>query len=354
MIAPRSWPFVKKMTHSGNKPASIARKTSRRGATAAEVAVVLLIIVVFLGLLSMWLLRTRESARDNLCRARLVALSRAVIDYADLHGGYPGYANPDESAQLKAKSWVATSLPFLVERLPTLEADSEGWEARKAPGDPSREGGDGRPWKDWTKARTQVISHLFCPADDPERLKAGNSSYVASCGYADAPESAEYADFAANGIFLDLRRLPSLSERYVVDHDGTAVTILLSENIQSGAWDSLAESDIGFIWSESLAGVELPEDVAVRDLLPLNQGKQESPRGYRTARPASHHPGGVHVVFANTRLTKLASDIDPVVYIRLCTVDDSGVANPWTGRLIGPPIGSPLHDDASADAKKEN
>lgn len=301
-----------------------------------EYGVVGLLVLILLALISMGVLRSRETARDHLCRRRLVLLSRAVTDFVDDHVDYPGYIGPNESSQDQSISWVALTLPYLQDRLPVLLATEDGWKVPEQPQDAQLE--QKRPWPEWKKALTSTVPFLLCPAEDTERQKPGISSYVASCGYVDAPERADQADFPANGVFLDRRRGPPLSERQLQDWDGTEFTVLLSENVQSGSWDSGNEPEVGFVWTEGLVKPE-KRNVEEPEVFALNHGARGGPLGYKTARPSSHHAGGVHVSFANTRIAKLATNIDPIVYIRLCTPNDTKLVNPWTKTEIGPPIG---------------
>jgi hypothetical protein len=122
---------------------------------------------------------------------------------------------------------------------------------------------------------------------------------------------------------------------------------LLTENVQSGSWDSPTEPETGFVWTEKLADVSLPENAGIPEIAMLNQAIHGPAKGYATTRPSSRHRGSVHVAFANSRLSKIANTIDPAVYIRLCSVDDTAMINPWTKQRIGPPIG---RDEAGAEA----
>lgn len=342
LIAPRREAFVKKLTPIPcivAKSPTPRRRYPRHGATALEYAFVAFLLLIIVSLLSMGLLRARESARDQLCLRRLVLLAKAVDDFEATEGAFPGYASPSRTAQSNAISWVASTLPYLDERLPVLQPTSEGWKIREQnPAEPQPE--PKKRWPDWKRALSEPIAQLICPAEDSSRLrKPAAASYVANCGYPDAPEGNENPDYAANGIFLDLRRASPLTMETVQNRDGSDFTLLLSENVQSGNWDSLEESKVGFVWTERIAKQQLPKEFSIPEILAVNQGLHLSPNGYKTARPSSRHRGAVHAAFANTRLSRIASDIDPVVYIRLCTVDDTQLINPWTEKPIGPPIG---------------
>jgi hypothetical protein len=346
LIAPPLGPFVKKMTSNRSVVAKSPSFRPRNGATALEYIIVAFLILVIGALISMGVLRAREGARDQLCLSRLLQLARAVEDYSEIQREYPGYSNPDQKAQTAAKSWVASTLPYLEDRLPVLAKTSDGWEINKEAGDVDPKAIN-RPWEDWRNALKTPLSHLVCPSEDASKLAPGACSYIASCGFPDAPEGSDRADFAANGIFLDLDRLPPLTPALVTSLDGTGFTLLLSENVQSGSWDSTEEADIGFVWAEKLAG---SDSSGAPEILAINRESKGKPKGYRTARPSSQHVGGVHVVFANTRLAKIADSIDPVVYIRLCTVDDTGLKNPWNNAPIGPPIGRDTAKDGDSPA----
>lgn len=327
------------VTYMVAKAPSSRRRFVHEGASSLEYAFVGFLLLILVSLISMGLLRARESARDQLCLRRLVLLATAVNDFEAIEGGYPGFVNPGKSPEDQPTSWVAATLPYLDERLPPIESSDDGWRILEERPD-GEELAPKRPWKDWKKAQQQAISQLICPNEVTAKIgEPGATSYVASCGYPDAPEGFDRPDYAANGLFLDLRSLPSITQRAVQDLDGTEYTLMLSENVQAGNWDSLKESEIGFVWSERLAGVEISAEFKVPEVLALNQAWKGTPNGYKTARPSSHHVGGVHAVFANTRLSKIASNIDPIVYIRMCGVNDAALMNPWTKKSIGPPVG---------------
>jgi hypothetical protein len=352
LIAPRQRPFVKKMTPEPSIVAKSPRAKNRRGATVLEYAVVGVVVLILLAIISMGVLRTRETARDHLCRRRLVLLSRAVNGYVDIQGEYPGFVNPVNGAQVQSLSWVAETLPYLEDRLPMLVSTREGWEIREEQ-HPEQFSPASRPSSDWERALKSTVPFLICPSENSERIKPGVSSFVASCGYADAKGDSNPADYLANGIFLDRRRLPGLSERTLQTLDGTEFTILLGENVQSGNWDSGRESDVGFVWSEGLAQVRA-RAAGEPEVLSLNRGLREAADGYKTARPSSHHASGVHLAFANTRITKFSSNIDSIVYIRLCTVDDMNLKNPWSKKSIGPPIGRERIEQTPGAPEAEN
>jgi Protein of unknown function (DUF1559) len=130
LIAPRHDPFVKKMTQISSFVAKSPSNSPRRGASRLEYVFVAFLLLLLVSLLSTGLLRARESAREQMCRKRLVALAKAVNEYGETHVGYPGFVNPSQNSQVTSTSWVASILPHLSDRLPPLVTTKEGWEAK--------------------------------------------------------------------------------------------------------------------------------------------------------------------------------------------------------------------------------
>jgi len=123
----------------------------------------------------------------------------------------------------------------------------------------------------------------------------------------------------ANGVFLDLwsnTKLRGVSSAYIDSHDGSSWTLLLSENLDAGAWDSqeseTAQTTLGFVWHEA-AG-------AARAI----NGRSATATADDLARPSSNHGQGVHVSFCDGSTRFLREDIDYDVYKQLMTTFGKG------------------------------
>ena len=101
-----------------------------------------------------------------------------------------------------------------------------------------------------------------------------------------------------------------MSADYLTKHDGSHMTLLLSENIQAGKWTDTDEASVGMVWWPEPAECRgMNECVDVGD----------SPGEIRYARPSSNHGGGVIAAFCDGHVQFVREDIDYRVYQQLMT-----------------------------------
>jgi prepilin-type processing-associated H-X9-DG protein len=256
-------------------------------------------------------------------------LALAVTNYSALQRAYPGYINPIQtigaaSEEQTRVSWVVTILPYL-ER-------SDIYQLYRDPARAAAHGIDPR----------QIHLHiLVCPStSSPTRSKTlpPPCDYVANTGRQDviarAPDSGAGgypSDWRANGIFFNLFHddhenpaeapLTSISQEYITEHDGSSLTIMLSERVDAGSYAVLppsaldAEAKLGFVWWPSTSN-RVPFE-------PPNPSQRINgpydPLPIHRARPSSKHPSGVNITFCDGHTRFISENIDYGVWCLLMT-----------------------------------
>lgn len=291
------------------------------------------VAILLLVLFSPYLLKRRSEARRLVCESRQVHLARAANAYSDLKQAYPGYrvnqfdgaGEGDAAVAAKPIGWIYPLLPLL-EPPPGSGIDVPSfqpvYDAYSLSG-PAETAGE---------TPAVRIPTVICPAtEDPGGPDRPLCSFVANTGMPDADPSAEApADWPANGA-LQAAFPPSpypldrASLAYVVEHDGAANTLLISENVDSGLWVDYEEPLVGFVWIDNVVdGQPLPGD----KLLRINQRRGQGDGSYRFARPSSMHLGGVNAVYCSGRTQFVSDNIDYLVFTQLLTTHAGEVKQP--------------------------
>ena len=272
-------------------------RQNRPGLTLVEVVVLIVLIGFLLVLLASWLGSRRDGGgRRGVCMNNQKQLTLAIQQYEAARGRLPGYVNRlarDEGGQPVVCSWIVPLLPYL-ERSDLY-----------------------RRWR--SGSPTPVFLRLLvCPSDPPDDTGAGATplSFVVNCGLPGDE------DGPADGLFFnhDVDGEPvTTSFDYVSEHDGTATTLLLSENIQAGKWTDKEEANLGMVWHRE------PDECS-----PINAclDAGDRPQDVRYARPSSYHSGGVIVSFCDGHQYFLREDIDYRVYQHLMTPDSAAAGVP--------------------------
>ena len=238
------------------------RGSRRRGAIWIPSAVVVVVLVLVGGVLMLQLQAAREANRRNLCINNLRNLTMALIMHDNTQRGYPGYANVIKD---KRASWLVPTLPY-VERNdvylvwkqtpPVALPLPKGSTGEKL----AAEGSPPNPWNFYYE------SLFVCPS--AERKETGDElSYVANCGSARTAndflppidKARTWVEDLNSGVFFNRARAdrsdkikqpqanppadafgptrgPQMTGDFLFAHDGTAYTLLLSENLQAGHW----------------------------------------------------------------------------------------------------------------------
>ena len=165
---------------------------------------------------------------------------------------------------------------------------------------------------------THRIDIYVCPSDEPMAATKSQLSYVINAGRADDAE-----EKLANGIARDYTVFSErMSIGYIAQHDGTANTLLLSENLQATTWDAIGKPDTTFLWHATTS----PKAEHL-----INGGKKNAPLASDTARPSSNHNGDVVMTFCDGHTRFINEQIEYRVYMQLMTPSDadSDIPAPW-------------------------
>lgn len=359
----------------------------RAGFTLVELLVVISIIGMLMALLLPAVQQAREAGRRNTCNSNLHNISLAVMNFATSKNSYPGYV---ESLSLQSTtgtsmnlpvSWVVPILPYM-ERTDvyTLWRNQPNWSIAYP-----LSGGNYPP--------PVYMNVLNCPSS-PVSTTTNNTPcvYVTNSGMMDALASAAYpADWQANGVFFNhfntivnvyggatgtvaaavantaitgssatgSVQSASISQDYITVHDGSSLTLMLSENNNaplaglgssgSGAVTATGNPNPGPGYWGSGSGAPMsgsmftwgtePQNCFVwwPDSNPYPQMKINAPQpgaasggaggsGSTSAtnynyymHPASNHPTGVNVAFCDGHSQFMSQDIDYTVFCLLMT-----------------------------------
>lgn len=368
-------------------------RRKRRGFTLVELLVVISIIAMLAGLILPAVNQAREAGRRIVCTNNQQQIVKAMLQYELKAGAFPGYVNPQASSSVGGISgatrpvgWMFSILPFLerndiaepygISGLQQMASGPAGILGVTVPGSGDTPGGPA-PYL----LPNFNLKIALCPSDEraptvglsaqpvPERSW---NSYVVNCGLKDQDQPTVSAqgttgvprDWPANGVFHcnfpyawptstalaqipnpltpsggspvgcptpnpQLERVTRMTQSFIGGGDGTATTLMISENVDCGNWTDVYEQQVGFVWQAGLIG-DLPGprqgvgDYLTVALKRINEdaGNVDSAGAGQAAayaRPSSRHPGVVVVSFCDGHSTTLNNEIDYLVYCQLMT-----------------------------------
>ncbi len=187
------------------KKAFVSAK-ARAAFTLVELLVVITIIGMLIALLLPAVQAAREMGRLSTCKGNQKQIALALVSYSNQHNAFPGWRNNVQKTN--GTGYIAVPWPTMI--LPDVER-ADLWGAIKA--------GTYVPGAAGTNPSIRVFT---CPSDPPASMNGGPSAYTAN-GLVLLDPTLK----APNGP------LPPKSVDDVSAADGSAYTLLLSENTQS-------------------------------------------------------------------------------------------------------------------------
>jgi prepilin-type processing-associated H-X9-DG protein len=362
------------------------------GIMLVEVIVLMIIFAVLLALL-LPSIGSHESSPRNTCANNMRQLAMALQNYEQSHRAYPGYANVIKN---KRASWVVPILPYL-ERSDLYQV----WKSTEPVALPLPEGSSGvtleskgQPPNPWTYVNSSIF---VCPSSSTPDNATNPISFIVNCGSARTANDNlptilpgnVWAEDYNSGVFFNRAgadfsttisqpnpnpprgsfptdRGPPMTMSFIATHDGTATTLILSENLQSTNWvtdptdqanhppkpfqsEFQIKQNMGFVWF--ITGNQdnaLPPSQQVQKLgnynfdsirinalskavakpVRVNYSSVIAPKqtgGLAASRPSSGHPGGVNSIFCDGHFRFISEDIDYRVYTQLMTPNGAAV-----------------------------
>lgn len=276
-------------------------RRARSGFTLVELLVVIVIIAMLAGLLLPAILGSRDAARATQCMNNCKEVGHAVLDYAMKKQRFPGWENPQLSAETGVVGWVPPLLAYLGRN------------------DLYQNALDGNPATPYAVR----IDVLVCPTDETAGAVTAPLSYVVNSGQLDSTSTLSPPtppDSSANGIFMDLKDFssPVVDTSYISSHDGVATTAMLSENTDATEWSGApSDQQQCFVWEVAAVA---PAGTSWAAINPVKTYRETVPT-LSLARPSSNHRAGFNVVFVDGHAQTISPDIEYRVYALLMTPD---------------------------------
>jgi len=319
------------------------RRRIGRGFTLVELLVVIAIIGMLMALLLPAVQSAREAGRRNTCTNHLKQYTTAAHNFESARRSFPGFAEyrvtsntaPDDGPAAIDVSWMVMLFPY-TER-------SDLWEKW---GDPDLMAKGG-----WAQLRLHQAMAV-CPSNPPESVGNGTTplSYVANCGVQDQPVQGQ--DRIASlrdpyglrsGVFFNHQNWATLSRStkqtldFISGKDGTANTIMFSENLQSTEYvptsapgagvalrRAIQEADVGMIWDGVTTGAITANPASLAPGAFPDQLRDPYNPDINFARPCSRHPGNVVVAFCDSHVTTINTQVNYQTWRHLFTPHGEG------------------------------
>jgi len=256
----------------------------RRGFTLVELLVVISIIGVLMSLTLPAVNAAREAGRRVVCTNNQSQVGKALRVYEATKNKFPGYAGNKTKTNTNGVSWAVALLPFLDD-----------------------------------KSDTPSLSYreiFICPSDPPDRPTDPQTSYVVNAGWDTNDTIRESGVCVSNNpdtVYNGISKINTFA-------DGLGQTILLTENLNAGNYNSTNKNEVGILWLTSGNSTTTPELKVNGRWSGWKIGEANKTFSDKNrARPSSFHPGGVNVVFCDGSTKFLREDIDYDIYRSLLT-----------------------------------
>ena len=295
---------------------------SREAFTLVELLVVIAIITMLAGMLLPAVQQAREAGRRASCTNNQRQVGIAFQNFDGAKGYIPGSYHYQSLRPGSATS-VQRNCSFVFGLLPYLDRN-----------DIYSEYGTGGA--NYNASPNFHLKVMVCPNDSTALNSSTYISYVVNAGRQDYGMSSHSisgrrhspgAANVANGAVIRHTHPSSAktSLSYISGGDGTATTILISENIDAHSWLDGDESVEAITW-------DLPSYQAGAPTSPgyaINSRVGERTGNTRFPRPSSYHGGGVMMTFCDSHVQWVDESISYITYCQLMTsrsrsvVDDS-------------------------------
>jgi len=317
-----------------------------------ELLVVMSIIAILASLLMPAVNAVRERGRQTQCMSNQRNVAIAMTSHDNQKGKLPGWAN-DLNPRQDVAGVLCTPVGWAFPLLPYLE--------RNDLYQPLSVKNPGTRVTIASLIAPNVVPQLpilLCP-NDATAKNGPTTSYVGNCGYPDnnwratalntrgasASHAANYQEGIESAVFHNNYgryfssggkqvRYPytESSIAIVSAGDGSAQTLMISENIDASFWHGGAETQplgstesyeasVCFCWVDSALG-SYPNDF--RPNAKINSFPGRAPR------LSSYHPSGVLVAYCDTHTQFVNESIDPLTLVLLHSPRGRTARQPWS------------------------
>ena len=276
----------------------------KKAFTLVELLVVIAIIGVLVALLLPAIQAARESARRSQCSTNLKQLGVACQNHHDTYRYLPG-AGSDGPTQTCCNATERTGWSWAFYLTPFIEQSA----VFEEPTD--------------SVVAVTVIPTYYCPTRRGAKTYNGSAhSDYAACGGSTSGNIGRDGAFCKQWATLPLAAKTPPTERRRMDDflDGTTNTLLIGEKqIHWTVWgtaggDNEPWNNAGWDQDYIRFGYQAPQ--------PDRDHPDSTKPAFWSDRFGGSHAGGVNTVLVDGSVRTVAYDIDPTVWLQLCTIAD--------------------------------